>query len=274
MISRIENQIAGTDPPNLAPSAINRIRVGIPSLPEQRKIADFLTSVDKRIQLLEDKKTALETYKRGVMQKLFSREIRFKDENGQEYPDWQEKRLGDVFRRVTTKNKLNKVSLVLTNSAVHGIIDQSDYFDHAIANEKNLNGYYIVELDDFVYNPRISELAPVGPFNRNKLTIGLISPLYTVFSLVTGLPSYYEFYFQSTFWYRYMNEVGNFGARHDRINVSNVDLENMPIPFPSLPEQRKIADFLSAIDKSIEQVSAQIESSKTFKKGLLQKMFV
>ena len=90
--------------------------------------------------------------------------------------------MGEVSEKVREKNSENLYSSVLTNSAEFGIIPQRDYFDKDIANEKNLNGYYIVKQNDFVYNPQISNYAPVGPIKPNKLNeVGIMSPLYYVF---------------------------------------------------------------------------------------------
>ena len=91
--------------------------------------------------------------------------------------EWKENKLADIASRITTKNRDDSISYVLTNSATRGIISQQDYFDKDIANQNNLEGYYIVEKDDFVYNPRISANAPVGPIKRNKLAKGLMLSL-------------------------------------------------------------------------------------------------
>ncbi|HEX8397836.1 MAG TPA: hypothetical protein VF644_10445, partial [Pyrinomonadaceae bacterium] len=95
--------------------------------------------------------------------------------------EWQETELVNIASRVISKNRTNDISNVLTNSATRGIVSQQDYFDKDIANQNNLEGYYIVEKDDFVYNPRISANAPVGALKRNNLAKGLMSPLYSVF---------------------------------------------------------------------------------------------
>ncbi len=249
-------------------------KIPIPKKTEQQKIANFLTSVDERIQTLEKKKSLLEQYKKGVMQKIFKQEIRFKDENGEEFPEWGLVKLKEVFKRSKLKNTDEKVKYVLTNSATKGIISQNDYFDKDIANQNNLQGYYIVEKDDFIYNPRISQSAPVGPFKRNKLAQGVMSPLYTVLTPQKGNLEFFEFYFGTTLWHKYMKAIANYGARHDRMNITMTDFENLPIPYPSLEEQTKIANFLSAIDKNIAVVNDKIEHTKNYKKGLLQQMFV
>src|SRR5690606_21456439 len=230
--------------------------------------------IDRRIQSLEKKKTLLEAYKKGVMQKIFSQRIRFKDENGDVFPKWEYKKLKEVLKRITLKNVDEKVKFVLTNSATQGIVSQNEYFDKDIANQNNLQGYYVVEVDDFIYNPRISQTAPVGPLKRNKLAKGVMSPLYTILRPKRGNLGFLEFYFETSLWHKYMKSIANYGARHDRMNITIFDFENLPIPFPSLEEQTKIANFLTAIDKKIELVDKQIEKTKTYKKGLLQQMFV
>jgi type I restriction enzyme, S subunit len=246
----------------------------IPSFPEQQKIADFLSAVDKKIQQLQRKKELLEQYKKGVMQKIFSQEIRFKDENGNDYPDWKEKRLGDVANRIAEKNRLNEFNYVLTNSATQGIVSQRDYFDKDIANQNNLEGYYIVSKNDFVYNPRISTSAPVGPIKRNNLKKGVMSPLYSVFRFEDDLSDYFEYYFETTLWYHYLKSVANFGARHDRMNITNGDFIRMPVMVPGQTERENIILLISGISKKLECANNQLSSTNKFKQGLLQQMFV
>lgn len=260
--------------PQLNNKHIQPYKLYVSSLPEQQKIANFLTSIDNQIQTLEKKKSLLEQYKKGVMQKIFKQELRFKDEDGNAFPEWEFVKLKEVLKRSKLKNTDVKVKYILTNSATQGIVSQNDYFDKDIANQNNLQGYYIVEKDDFIYNPRISQFAPVGPLKRNKLAQGVMSPLYTVLRPKKGNLEFLEFYFGTTLWHKYMKAIANYGARHDRMNITMTDFENLPIPFPSLEEQTKIANFLSAIDKNITLVNTKIEQTKAYKKGLLQQLFV
>ena len=260
--------------PHLGHKNIALVLIGLPTLPEQQKIAAFLASVDRKIAQLGQKKALLQRYKKGMMEKLFSQELRFKDAQSHDFPDWEEKKLGEIAERCTLKNSIEKHTRVLTNSAVRGVIDQGDYFDHAVANADNLGGYYIVEMGDFVYNPRISVSAPVGPIKRNDLGVGVMSPLYSVFRFNSEDTEFYEQYYSSSFWHRYMKSVANYGARHDRMAISTKDFMNMPLPNPCPEEQQKIADFLSSIDRKIDFVSTALDHAKTFKKGLLQQMFI
>lgn len=252
----------------------SEIPLPIPSLPEQQKIANFLTTIDTKIQQLRQKQQLLETYKKGVIQQIFKQEIRFRNDDGGAFEDWEVKRLGEVAIRKTQKNTNDEISFVLTNSATRGIVSQIEYFDKSIANKNNLMGYYVVNIDDFVYNPRISSTAPVGPIKRNQLQKGVMSPLYSVFYFTKGNLKYFEYFFETTYWHRYMKGIANYGVRFDRMNITNADFFKMPIPFPCEAEQQKIATFLSSIDKRIASVKSEIVAMEKYKKGLLQVMFV
>ena len=259
---------------NITVKELLQYKLAIPTFPEQQKIASFLTTIDEKIQQLTRKKELLERYKKGVMQQLFSGELRFKDEDGKNYPEWEVKRLGDIGEISKIKNRRNEIKFVLTNSAIQGIVSQLEYFDKDIANQNNLEGYYIVEINDFVYNPRISATAPVGPIKRNKLEQGVMSPLYSILRFRERNLNFLEQYFNTTHWHKYMKSIANYGVRFDRMNITNSDLLKMPIPWPFLEEQQKIANFLLSINKKIELVTKELKSSQSFKKGLLQQMFV
>ncbi len=249
-------------------------KLTVPSLCEQQKITTFMGVVDAKIAALRERRAGLERYKRGLMQALFSQRLRFTRPDGTAFPDWEEKRLGEVATRSTAKNTKLEYMRVLTNSAVQGVIDQGDYFDKDIANAENLAGYYILRKGDFVYNPRISASAPVGPIKRNDLGDGVMSPLYTVFRFKENDTAFFNVFFATTFWHKYMKSVANYGARHDRMAITSGDFMKMPLPFPHPDEQQKIAEALSAMDNKIQAVAAQVTQMETFKKGLLQQMFV
>ena len=162
--------------------------------------------------------------------------------------DWEQRKLNEIADKVSEKNKNNEFSEPFTNSAEQGIISQKDYFDREIVNDENLNGYYIVRNDDFIYNPRISVTAPVGPINRNRLgRNGVISPLYTVFRTHDIDNLYLEFYFKTTKWHRFMKLNGDSGARFDRFTISSTQFMEMPIPYPTLEEQRKIGAYFESL---------------------------
>ena len=158
----------------------------------------------------------------------------------------------DIADKVTTKNKDAQYVETFTNSAELGIISQRDFFDHDVSNKDNISGYYVVDDDAFVYNPRISTSAPVGPINRNKLgRTGVMSPLYTVFKIHTVDSEYLEWFFKSTRWHSFMKFNGDSGARSDRFSIKDAVFFEMPIPIPDIEEQRKIGKYLSTLNHLI-----------------------
>ena len=171
----------------------------------------------------------------------------------QETSSWEQRKLGEFSKKKTTKNADGALSETFTNSAEQGVISQLDYFDHDITNDANISGYYVVQPDDFVYNPRISVTAPCGPINRNRLNrAGVMSPLYTVFSVDTSVDkTYLEHYFKTSRWHDFMFLEGNSGARSDRFSISDATFFEMPIWCPEISEQMAIAKQLETMDTLI-----------------------
>ena len=187
--------------------------------------------------------------------------------------EWEVKTLGEVASKVSRRNRNLEVSRILTNSATEGVIDQEEYFDRNIAIKENTDNYHIVELDDFVYNPRISVSAPVGPISINKVGRGIMSPLYTIFKIHSGHVPFYEQYFKTDIWHPYLKGIANFGARFDRMNLTTEGFFNMPLLLPSLAEQKKIASCLSEMDETISLQEKKVEALKAHKQGLMQQLF-
>lgn len=183
-------------------------------------------------------------------------------------------KLKEIAEKKTTKNIYGLVTETFTNSAENGIISQSDFFDRTITNDKNISGYFIVEPDDFVYNPRISTFAPVGPINRNKLgRSGVMSPLYLVFHTHDVEPEYLEWYFKSNAWHQFMRDNGNTGARSDRFSISDAEFFNMPIPIPPVKVQKAIAKTLTTLDTKVILEKNEVENFKISNLPCLQKCF-
>ena len=181
--------------------------------------------------------------------------------------------LKQLATRRTERNRDGEVVRVLTNSAEHGVVDQRDYFEKDIATQGNLENYFIVDEGDFVYNPRISTFAPVGPISQNTVAKGVMSPLYTVFRFNNPDNLFYKHYFKSSGWHLYMRQVGSTGARHDRMAIGNEDFMAMPLPKPPPEEQKKIADCISSLDALIAAQVDKLDALKTHKKGLIQQLF-
>lgn len=201
------------------------------AIEEQKKISEYFTNLDHLITLHQ--RISLYFFKINTFV-------------------WEQRKLNEIADKVSEKNKNNEFSEPFTNSAEQGIISQKDYFDREIVNNENLNGYYIVRNDDFIYNPRISVTAPVGPINRNRLgRNGVMSPLYTVFRTHDIDNLYLEFYFKTTKWHRFMKLNGDSGARFDRFTISSTQFMEMPIPYPTLEEQQKIGEYFDSLDNLI-----------------------
>ncbi len=258
---------------NLSGEIIKNIPIKLAAYSEQTKIATFLTAVDEKLTQLKKKKTLLEQYKKGVMQKLFSQELRFKDDNNQDFPDWQEKMLGEM------------ISLVVDNRGkTPSTIDEGIPL-------LEINSIGRKEINYNVVTKYVSEITYVSWF-RKYLESGDV-----LFSTVgnTALCSYYTGEIkacvaQNIVGLRFKNEVSLFmyylmieeknkikfkqiemGAVQPSIKVSQ--MIDLYFEVPNLSEQQKIATFLSAIDEKISHCSAQIEKTEAWKKGLLQQMF-
>lgn len=249
----------------------------IPSVSEQERITAIFTHIEKLITLQQRKYDKLVITKKSMIEKMFPKdgsnvpEIRFFG-----FADaWGKRKLKEISYKVVEKNVNLNYTETFTNSAEFGIISQRDFFDHDVSNVANLHGYYVVKNEDFVYNPRISTFAPVGPINRNKLSrSGVMSPLYTIFRTHDIDNSFLEQYFKSRYWHSFMKLNGDSGARSDRFSIKDSVFIEMPIPYPSLKEQQKIGEYLTYIDNLITLHRRKLEKLKNIKKAMLEKMFV
>lgn len=273
----IESLIVGSGRAKLNADTMMNITLAIPNLREQSLIGDFIDQLDNLITRHQQKLEHLEDLKKGMLQKMFPKEgetvpeVRFPGFTGK----WERRKLGEISYKVKEKNTELKYLETFTNSAEFGVISQMDFFDHNISKKEKLDDYYVVHNDDFVYNPRISATAPVGPINRNKLgRSGVMSPLYMVFRSHDIDTGYLEYFFRSTYWHYYMFFYGDSGARSDRFSIKDNVFMDMPIPFPEITEQKKIGRFFSELDDFVTLHKHRLEHLKELKKGLLQQMFV
>ena len=188
---------------------------------------------------------------------------------------WKETTLSALFSKSTQKNTDGHITNVICNSARLGLIPQREYFDKDIANSDNTSGYYIIRQNDFVYNPRKSSDAPYGPISSYKYAEdGIVSPLYLCFHAKGEInPLYYEWYFRSSAWHRYIYMSGDSGARHDRVSIKDDTFFAMPINLPSEQEQSKIASFLQSLDERIAAQERLVASLKKYKRGVTEAIF-
>ena len=215
----------------------------MPSVPEQKRIGLFFENLDNLITLHQ--RECISFTARAGRRILTANKKR-------NTSSWEQRKLSEIADKVTEKNAGLQYVETFTNSAEFGIISQRDFFDHDIAKLGSLDGYYIVKNEDFVYNPRISTSAPVGPINRNKLgKTGVMSPLYTVFRPHDVDTTYLEHFFKCAYWHSFMNFNGDSGARSDRFSIKDDVFFQMPIPLPYIDEQRKIGELLTRLDHLI-----------------------
>lgn len=280
---RINSQGLTSDTWNLKYPSFSKINCMVPKEPEQKRIAELFLHIDNLVSKLEQKLEKLRNIKQSLLNQMFVNVnrggyaplIRFKG-----YADkWIMVLLKDVSRKVTEKNSSFDYKDVFTNSAELGIINQRDYFDHDVANVESIQGYYKVAPNNYVYNPRISTSAPVGPINRNKLAYGgVMSPLYYVFRVDDkdfGSLDFLDFFFKSDVWHEFMFKNGNSGARSDRFSISDDVFVEMPIAHPkSKREQKTIGNFLASMDTALQNETYKLTKLRTMKQSLLQKMFV
>lgn len=245
---------------------------------EQDAIGAYFQYLESMIQSTTKKIESLKQVKVASLQSMFPQEgettprVRFKGFEG----EWSICPLKDFAKKSTEKNTSMEYTITLTNSAEYGVINQRDFFDHDISNDDHINGYYVIHNDDFVYNPRVSATAPVGPINRNLLGYsGVMSPLYLIFK-VDGIDKYFlSYYFKTILWHNYMKLEGNTGARFDRLAISDEQFFNMPIYVPNdEKEQKAVASYFTNLDSQITLQTQRLEKLKQIKSACLDNMFV
>ena len=244
--------------------------INLPSAHEQEHIASFLERIDQRIEKQRALVESLKKYKRGVMQHIFRQ---LPSQNGAE---WTCVRLGDIFKKVSRRNTDGVIKNVITNSAEYGLIHQRDFFDKDIAVDGNTANYYVIENGDFVYNPRKSNSAPYGPFNRYTLSEqGIISPLYTCLVLQADIsPSYLAWYFKSDAWYRYIYDNGSQGVRHDRVSMTDDLLMGIPVMYPSHVKQLLYADILDMVEARLQATKKALDLLSKTRDGYMRQLFI
>jgi type I restriction enzyme S subunit len=238
---------------NVSTEDVKNIRVKFPSLPEQQKIASFLTTVDEKHQALKKKKSLLDQYKKGVMQKIFSQELRFKDDDGNEFPEWEVKKLGEIAK-ITTGS---------SNRQDSNLDGQFTFFDRS--QDIRTSDRYLFDKEAIIVPGEGQEFIPKyfkGKFDLHQRTYAIMD-----FDEIDGKFLFYSISFNS-------NHLNSHAVGSTVKSLRLPMFETMPIMIPSLSEQTKISNFLSSIDEKIQLVQGQVEKMEVWKKGLLQKMFV
>lgn len=249
----------------LSTKYLKDVNLQIPPLPEQQKIATFLSTVDKWLENLHEQKAKLEEYKKGMMQKIFSQEIRFKDEDGKAFPDWEEKRLGEVALvemgqspdSIAYNEEGKGKYLIQGNADIFGRITSPRIWSSQITKE--------CKVGDVIMTVR----APVGYISRSlhNAVIGR-----GVCAIRNNSNSDLGFLYQ--FLLRYEPRWIKYSQGSTFTAVNSKDVKELNLLLPPLPEQKKIADFLGAVDQLIELTTQKINQVEKWKKGLMQGLFV
>jgi len=261
---------------NITKGDVLSLKITYPAKPEQQKIAAFLTAVDTKIEQLSNKKALLGEYKKGLMQQIFSQAIRFKADDGSDFPDWEEKKLGDVCKLqggyAFKSAEFQKHGIPIIR--ISNISNNNDFIDN-----RNLVYYNeIKNSDKFIIKNGDLIVAMSGATTGKSSIYNLIEDAYLnqrvgLFKANNSLLDY-GFLIQIVFSYIFATQLDSVLVAGAQPNVSSKDIEGFEISLPSKIEQNKIANFLSSIDSKIEQVGKQLDESKQFKKALLQQMFV
>jgi type I restriction enzyme S subunit len=268
-------QVNGSALKEIPIGGLNKIEVQLPTLPEQQKIADFLTAVDGRIQQLSQKKALLQDYKTGVMQQLFTQSLRFKDDDGNDFPDWEEKALGEIANiklgKMLDKTKhttghllpyLNNISL-RWNEVDTSNLPQMYFRDNELDRFGLRTGDVVVceggePGRSAVWDGRLPDLKFQKAIHRVRFKVPFEARLLVLYLEHIAGSTQFEMLFTGG------------GIKH----LTRETFSLLKVPFPSHVEQTKIANFLTALGRKIESVAQQIELTQTFKRGLLQQMFV
>jgi type I restriction enzyme S subunit len=274
-------KLAGTSTiPDLNHGDFYRVPINLPTFPEQQKIAGFLSAVDEKLKHLDRKKQLLEQYKKGVMHQLFSQQLRFKREDGSDYEDWEEKRLGEVG------DTYNGLTGKTAEDFGEGLpyVNYKQIFDNSRIDPAKFDFVKITEGE----NQSKANYGDVffTTSSETRLEVGFASVLldeveelylnsfcfgYRIRSFEVFNPEFARYLFRSEM---FRKEIVKLGQGSTRYNMSKNEMKKMFVSLPCQEEQQKIADFLSSLDEKIDAVGAQIALTQQFKKGLLQEMFV
>lgn len=239
---------------------------------EQQKIASFLSSVDEWIENLKQQKKSLELYKKGMMQKIFSQQIRFKDENGNDFPGWEEKRLGEVLKERNTQESKSEQYPLMSFVAYEGVSPKGDRYNREfLVNDEYNKKYKQTELGDFIYSSNNLETGSIG---LNNFGSASISPVYSIFKIQDGFNSRFMGSYLTR--KRFIAKMIRFrqGVVYGQWKIHETEFLKIKDSFPPIQEQQKISDFLSSVDTLLESKQQQITKAEEWKKGLMQGLFV
>ncbi len=274
---QIQKESQGTKVLGISAGRLSGIKIYLPtSADEQRKIADFLSSLDKLIESASFKLKLYKEHRTGLLQQLFPK-------NGENLPklrlgkfsqEWKDIKLSEIAKPVKKKNSTGDEIKVLSLSNEHGLVSQADYFLKKVAGD-NTERYIVLKKNDFVYNDRITKNSTYGTIKRLSLyESGIVSPIYKCFRFEKNQnPIFWEYFFESKVHESEIKHIVNEGARAGRYNISIDKFLSINVMQPSLAEQEKIASCLTSLDHLISHQKNYIDQIKRHMKGLMQQLF-
>lgn len=259
--------------PGINAEEYSSLPIIVPSIDEQTKIATFLTAVDEKLNLLKEKKALLEAYKKGMMQKLFTQEVRFKDDNGEDFEDWEEKRLKELVKiydgtHQTPTYVENGIPFYSVEHITANQFEKTKFISEDVFNKENLR--VKLEKGDILMT-RIGSIGVARLIDWDvKASFYVSLALLKKSNKISN--NYLVHFINSAFFQNELWERTIHVAFPQKINLGEIG--DCLVLFPNEKEQTKIADFITAVDKKIEMVNDQIDHTQEYKKGLLQQMFV
>ena len=263
--------VFGSGQPLVTAGQLKALKIVLPPLSEQQKIAEVLGTWDKAIEKQTQLIKKLELRKKGLMQHLLTGKKRLPGFSG----EWKKVRLGDICERVTRKNTEDNKN-VMTISAQRGFVVQTDFFNKSVASE-TLESYYLVLKDEFCYNKSYSNGYPMGAIKRlSEADKAVVTSLYICFNVKSRIRvsiDYLSFYFDNGGLNRGLTKIANEGGRaHGLLNVTPTDFFGLAFNIPSFEEQTTIAKVLTAADREIELAQQKLELLRQQKRGLMQQL--
>ena len=237
---------------------LKNVYINFPSLEEQTKIANFLSLIDRKIELQEKLVENLKLYKKGLLQKVFS------NNHG-----WKKVKIGSCITQISNRNKNNIDYDVLSVSNLKGFIKQTEQFNDRELASENKSNYKVVDKYEFAYNPARINVGSIAMLE--KFNCGIVSPMYVCFKCNNIYHSFLKYFFLTN---EFKNQMKMRLEGSVRMCLSYEALSNINIKIPSIEEQNRIANLFSNLDKKMDFETKKLQDLKTYKKGLLQKMFI
>ena len=260
--------LAGTHAvPIINKTSFSKVKLYAPEIEEQNKIGAFLALIDEKIAILINEIECLKKYKKGVMQKIFSQEIRFKNLNGKNFPAWSYVAAGEIFKSVSNRNHNSELP-ILSATQEKGMIPRSENGIDIISSEKSISSYKVINKGDFVISLRSFQ----GGIEYSEYE-GISSPAYTVFKPARNIDDdFFRFYFKKDSFISELN--GTVVGIRDGKQITYSAFSTLKLPYPCIEEQKVISTFLTAVSMKIELAKKSLELLKKYKHGLLQDMFI